>query len=117
MNKDSYIEKAAVHNAEYRERNRAVVAAFLEASKCNDCGVGRDRSELIAHSGGEPGEGIPVWAAVNTARSVAVVLRALAQSIIVCPKCLHLRTAARNAWVNMDHEQRDLVTLSRTERP
>jgi hypothetical protein len=111
-NKPAYIAKAARHNAEYRERDRETVFAFLAAHVCADCGAKPSQADLVPYSGG-PSTGLrPVWEVVKFASSEAAVLRALAESVVLCGRCLHLRTAAKNAWASMNHEERDATKWS-----
>lgn len=106
-NKEAYIAKAARHNTRYRERGRTTVAAYLAKHVCVDCGADNSQGDLVPYCGGSSAGFRPVWEVLKHASSAAAIDAALSRSLVLCGRCLHLRTAAKNAWAAMNHEERD----------
>lgn len=111
-NKQAYVDKAAVHNLKYRQRNVQLVEQALEGQSCSRCGTAQD---LTFYQGPDTPHQ-PVHMAKHAAVSVQAVLDALGRSVIVCRTCLgeHF-ISGTNPWQSMTSEERKRFKAQRQE--
>lgn len=111
-NTEAYVAKAKVHNAEYAQRNREVIAAVFAGQQCEKCGSGQDLVRYDDRGYKEAGQ--TVHMAMHSGLSGQALQEALQRGSLYCRSCLGKHFAAGIAfWSNANADELKRIQAER----